>query len=133
MDVKKISDNGKELKLLINGTDTAMMNALRRTIMNSVPVLAIDKVRGPQPAIWVAIGAAAIGSIILGGHPQVVLYIMYAGFLFVTSRGNSEQVIKARTALLWAIVGGVIVVGAKIIIEIIQTTVTPLITPLITP
>ncbi|MBS3062107.1 MAG: DNA-directed RNA polymerase subunit D [Candidatus Diapherotrites archaeon] len=44
MDVKKISDNGKELKLLINGTDTAMMNALRRTIMNSVPVLAIDKV-----------------------------------------------------------------------------------------
>ncbi len=44
MDVKKISDNGRELRLLVNGTDTAMMNAIRRTVINNVPSLAIEKV-----------------------------------------------------------------------------------------
>lgn len=55
--------------------------------------------------------------------PLIIIFIMYAGFLFVTARGNSEQISTARSALLWAIVGGVIVVGAKIIISVIEGTV----------
>ncbi len=55
--------------------------------------------------------------------PIIILYIMYAGFLFVTARGNTEQISTARSALLWAIVGGVIVLGAKIIISVIEGTV----------
>ncbi len=55
--------------------------------------------------------------------PIIILYIMYAGFLFVTARGNTEQISTARTALLWAIVGGVIVLGTEIIIKVIQGTV----------
>lgn len=58
--------------------------------------------------------------------PLIVLYIMYAGYLFVTAQGNPGEVTKARTALLWAVVGGVIVLGAKIIIGVIQTTATAL-------
>jgi hypothetical protein len=54
--------------------------------------------------------------------PIIVFFIMYAGFLFVTARGSEEQIKKARTALLWAVVGGVIVMGAKIISEVIQGT-----------
>lgn len=58
--------------------------------------------------------------------PLIVLYIMYAGYLFVTARGNTEQISTARAALLWAVVGGVLVLGARIIISVIQDTVTSL-------
>jgi len=55
--------------------------------------------------------------------PFIILYIMYAGFLFVTAQGDSGQIQTARTALLWAVVGGVIVLGARIIIGVIQGTI----------
>jgi hypothetical protein len=55
--------------------------------------------------------------------PIVVFFIMYAGFLFVTAKGQSEQISTAKTALTWAVVGGVVVFGAKIIITVIQGTV----------
>ncbi len=55
--------------------------------------------------------------------PLIVLYIMYAGYLFVTANGNSEQVGTARNALLWAVVGGVLVLGARLVIAVIQGTV----------
>ena len=54
-------------------------------------LLAIDRVRGPRPAPWVVIGAAAIACIILGGHPQVVLYIMYACALYALTGGLVER------------------------------------------
>lgn len=54
-------------------------------------LLAIDRLRGPRPAPWVVIGAAAIACIILGGHPQVVLYIMYACGLYALSGGLIER------------------------------------------
>jgi hypothetical protein len=55
--------------------------------------------------------------------PIIILYIMYAGYLFVTAAGNSEKVASAKNALLWSVVGGVIALGAKLIIEVIQGTV----------
>lgn len=56
--------------------------------------------------------------------PLIIIYIMYAGFLFVTANGNESQLTQAKNALLWSIVGGVIVLGAKIIIEVIKGTIT---------
>ena len=55
--------------------------------------------------------------------PLIVLYIMYAGYLFVTAQGNQEQVTNAKNALLYAILGGVLVLGANLIIDVIQGTV----------
>ncbi len=55
--------------------------------------------------------------------PIIVLYIMYAGYLFVTAAGNEGQISTAKNALLWAVVGGVIVLGAKLIVSVIQGTV----------
>ncbi len=55
--------------------------------------------------------------------PIIILYIMYAGFLFVTARGNTEQISTARTALLWSVVGGVIVLGARAILAVIEGTI----------
>lgn len=55
--------------------------------------------------------------------PLIVFMIIYAGFLYVTAQGNPGQVGKAHKALLYAVVGGVIILGAWVIIEVIQGTV----------
>jgi hypothetical protein len=59
--------------------------------------------------------------------PVIVLYIIYAGFKFVTARGDTGQIAEARRALLWAVVGGVIVLGARLIINVIQETINELV------
>lgn len=51
--------------------------------------------------------------------PLIVLYIIYAGFLYVTARGNTQQVEQATRALTYAIIGGVIILGAVALSNII--------------
>jgi hypothetical protein len=55
--------------------------------------------------------------------PIIVLYIIYAGFLYVTARGNAEQTKQATQALTYAVIGGVIVIGAVAIAEVIKNVV----------
>ncbi len=57
-----------------------------------------------------------IGSIFL------VLVLVYVGFQFVMARGNPEAVQKARTALLWTVIGGLILLGANAISIVIVST-----------
>ena len=45
-------------------------------------VLVLDRVRRADPWRWVAIGAVAVGSCILAGHPQPALYVMYCTGLY---------------------------------------------------
>lgn len=65
-----------------------------------------------------------IDVILVFAFPLIILYIMYAGYLFVTAAGNSEKVSSAKNALLWSVIGGVIVLGARLIISVIQGTIT---------
>ena len=58
--------------------------------------------------------------------PIIVLFIMYAGFLYVTARGDEGKIKTAHSALTWSIVGGVIILGAKLILEVVKNTVTSL-------
>ena len=44
MDIKKVHEEGNLSKYLIKGVTPAFMNALRRTIINNVPCLAVDEV-----------------------------------------------------------------------------------------
>lgn len=55
--------------------------------------------------------------------PIIVLAIIYAGFLYVSAKGNAEQIKKATTALTYAVIGGVLIIGAVAIGQIIKTTV----------
>ncbi len=64
--------------------------------------------------------------LILFAVPLIVFYIILAGFKYVTARGNTEQITQATTALTWALVGGVLILGAEIILKVIQGTVTAL-------
>ena len=65
-------------------------------------VLALDRLRGPRPLRWVAVGAFAVGSCILAGHPQPALYVMYCAGLyavvgvFVESRTPNPESRRVR-------------------------------------
>lgn len=52
-----------------------------------------------------------------------VLYLLYAGLMFVTARGEPAKISKARDALLWGMVGAGLVLCARIIATAIQGTV----------
>ena len=58
--------------------------------------------------------------------PIIVIFIMLAGFKYVTANGNTEKIQSATTALTWAVIGGVLILGAKAILTLIQGTITAL-------
>ena len=62
-------------------------------------------------------GVVEIGAIFL------TLMIVYVGFLFVAARGNEEKIRSARDALMWTVIGGLILLGAEAISLVIQATV----------
>lgn len=55
--------------------------------------------------------------------PIIVFFIIYAGFKYVMARGNASQVEEASQSLLYAIIGGVLILGAFAIANIIRSIV----------
>ena len=58
-----------------------------------------------------------IGSIV------IIFMIIYVGFLFVVARGESGKIITARRALLYTLIGALVLLGAQAIALGIQATV----------
>lgn len=58
--------------------------------------------------------------------PIIVLFIIYSGFLYVTAQGKPDAIKKATTAFTWTIIGGVIVLGASLLLTVITNTVNAL-------
>lgn len=69
---------------------------------------------------------ALIDIIIIFAIPIIVLMIIYAGFLYVMARGSEERVTKATRALTYAVLGGLLILGAKLFLTVIQGTVNQL-------
>ena len=67
--------------------------------------------------------AKILDAVILLMSPVVVMMILYAGFLFVSARGNAEKISSAKNALMYAVMGAALVLGAKGIAIAIQYTV----------
>ena len=62
----------------------------------------------------------AIANIVIKiGGVLAVIFIIISGFLFVTARGNEEQLGKAKTSLTWTIVGTAVLLGASVIAKAI--------------
>jgi len=55
--------------------------------------------------------------------PLVVFFIIYAGFLYVTARGNESTIERAHKALLYALIGGLLILGANVLIQVVEGTV----------
>ncbi len=67
---------------------------------------------------------AILNIIIVIATPIVVIFIILAGFKYVTARGNANEIQEATRALTYAIIGGVLIIGAVAIAEIIKNLVT---------
>lgn len=58
-----------------------------------------------------------IGAIVL------IFMLVWCGFLFVSAQGNPEKISSARSALIWTLIGGLILLGAEAISKVIEATV----------
>ena len=66
---------------------------------------------------------AILGAMITIGTIALTAAIIWIGFTFVTARGDPKKLQTARMALLWTVIGGLILLGAKGIETVIQSTV----------
>lgn len=57
------------------------------------------------------------------GVPIVALAIIYSGFLFVKAQGNQKELETAKKAILYTLIGAVLLLGAFVISNAIKTTV----------
>ena len=60
------------------------------------------------------------------GSVALVFMLVWVGFLFVAAQGNAEKIQSARSALMWTVIGGLILLGAESISLVIQATVATL-------
>lgn len=51
--------------------------------------------------------------------PFVIVFLVLAGFKYVTGRGNPQVIAEANRALLYGLIGGVVILGAVVITQII--------------
>ncbi len=64
-----------------------------------------------------------VNVVVFIASPLIVIFIIYAGFLFVTAGDDEGQRTTARKTLLWALVGAGVIITAVILARIIQDTV----------
>jgi TRAP-type C4-dicarboxylate transport system permease small subunit len=67
--------------------------------------------------------AAILNMVIVIATTIIVLFIIFAGFKYVTAQGNPQKLQEANRALIYGIIGGVIIIGAVAILQIVQNTV----------
>lgn len=67
---------------------------------------------------------AILNIFIIIATPIIVLFIIYAGFLYVTAQGNTQQVQQATRALTYAIIGAILVLGSVALAQVIENVVT---------
>lgn len=66
---------------------------------------------------------AIVGEVVKVGFYIVVFFIIYAGFLFVTARGDTTKLEKAKTTFLYTVIGAAILLGATVLATVIKNTV----------
>ncbi len=60
-----------------------------------------------------------LGVVMVIATPIVIFFIIYSGFLYVTARGNVQQVEQATRQLTYAILGAILILGALVLSEIL--------------
>lgn len=68
--------------------------------------------------------ALALKVMVMVALPIIAFFIVYSGFLFVSAQGKDEQLSKAKTNLLYVIIGSMLILGAWVIATLIGGTVT---------
>ncbi len=75
---------------------------------------------------------AVFNAVITIGIPIATLFIVWAGFLFVTARGRPEALQRAKQNAMWVVLGLAVFLGAWFLSQIIAATIQALGGPSIT-
>ncbi len=94
------------------GGSARLINPLEGSGINSIPTFFI----------------AVINILIIFAIPFVTFFIVYAGFLYVRARGNPDAITKAHMALLYALIGGLLILGSRTILTVINNTAQQIVT-----
>lgn len=62
---------------------------------------------------------ALLNIVVVIATPIIIFFIIYSGFMYVTAKGDTGKLTTAKDSLMYAIIGGVIIIGAVAIGEII--------------
>jgi hypothetical protein len=92
----------------------------RNTVQPAVLSNPLDSSISSIPAFF----GVLVDIILVFAIPFIVFFIIYAGFLYVTAQGNPEKIQKAHAALLYALIGGMLILGANVLLDVITNTVT---------
>lgn len=95
------------LLALAQPTGTTIKNPLEGRGINDIPTLI----------------TTIVDAITTIGYYVVVVFIIYAGFKFVSARGNDGELKKAKEIFLYTVVGAAVLLGASILSNIIKNTV----------
>lgn len=66
---------------------------------------------------------AILDVVVQFGAIVAVFFLIYSGYKFIEARGNPGKIEAAQKTFFWTIVGGLIVLGAFVISEVIKNTV----------
>lgn len=72
--------------------------------------------------------AKFIDFIINLGIVAVVLFFVYTGFQFVAAKGNPDAINKAKTSMMWTVVGTLVLIGGKVLVKVLENTLSGLTT-----
>ena len=85
---------------------------------------AADTLQNPIKAASVsALIGKLLDIIIEFGTPLAALVIVYTGYVFVTAVGNDKKLEQAKNKLWWTVIGTALIVGAKVIMTVVETTI----------
>lgn len=66
---------------------------------------------------------AILDVLLIFAVPIIVFFIIFAGFKYVMARGNPGEIATANKALLYAVIGGVLILGAEVLLAVIEGTI----------
>lgn len=101
------------------GGDTGDNNRGGGDSGNSKNIILFDPINKSIEEIFIAI----LDIIMVFAIPIILFFIVWAGFLYVTARGDTTKVQQATTALTYAVIGALLVLGAKVLLAVITNTI----------
>ena len=66
---------------------------------------------------------AILNVLLIIAIPVIVFFIIFAGFSYVTAQGNPEKIKTATRSITYALIGGILILGATALTEVIKNIV----------
>ncbi len=70
--------------------------------------------------------AGALRVMVMVALPIISLFIVYAGYMFVSARGNESKLTEAKSNFYYVIIGAILILGAWVIATLIGGTISQL-------